>query len=507
MDSKNIFISFSSKQQAKAIEICNFIEANGLSCFISSRDLIAGEEYAKQLIDNISASDAVVLILTSDSNKSPHVLREIEYAVSHNIPIVVYVEEECTLSKSMEYFLMTHQWLLPSSDQNDKLLESIDRVINTKTIEPHVANINKKNDNKNDNKKVANTPSGLMLIMGLVVVLLVVIIILLLGPAHSGSKTPDSDKDYLASTQDDSKNNDKDSDNKDSDDKDSKDNDSDKDRTDNNIPSSKDDYAIGDTVVFGSYNDEPIEWRVLSVDDEDEKMLIVSKYILSMKVYDAAESGIYNEYDGVDYWSHENYNVDDEEILVNIRGNNDWSKSNIRTWLNSDAELVTYDDQAPDRRAVGANYYNNESGFLYNFTKEEREAIFPTQVISRSNAFSDKAHNGQVRTTDYVFLLSYEELGLLENAGISIYTKPTEGCINNDKNKEGYASFTSTANMEEYYWWLRDNDGESISKAFIVVTPYESGYNVLTQNVGASDYGIRPAMWVDTKSDCISLAN
>lgn len=482
MDSKNIFISFSSKQQAKAIELCNFIEANGLSCFISSRDLIAGEEYAKQLIDNISASDAVVLILTSDSNKSPHVLREIEYAVSHNIPIVVYVEEECTLSKSMEYFLMTHQWLLPSSDQNDKLLESIDRVINTKTIEPHVANINKKNDNKNDNKKAANTPSGLMLIMGLVVVLLVVIIILLLGPALSGSKTPDPDKDYLASTQDDSKNNDKDSDN-------------------------KDDYAIGDTVVFGSYNDEPIEWRVLNVDDEDEKMLIVSKYILSMKVYDAAESGIYNEYDGVDYWSHENYNVDDEEILVNIRGNNDWSKSNIRTWLNSDAELVTYDDQAPDRRAVGANYYNNESGFLYNFTKEEREAIFPTQVISRSNAFSDKAHNGQVRTTDYVFLLSYEELGLLENAGISIYAKPTEGCINNDKNKEGYASFTSTANMEEYYWWLRDNDGESISKAFIVVTPYESGYNVLTQNVGASDYGIRPAMWVDTESDCISLAN
>lgn len=216
MDSKNIFISFSSKQQAKAIELCNFIEANGLSCFISSRDLIAGEEYAKQLIDNISASDAVVLILTSDSNKSPHVLREIEYAVSHNIPIVVYVEEECTLSKSMEYFLMTHQWLLPSSDQNDKLLESIDRVINTKTIEPHVANINKKNDNKNDNKKAANTPSGLMLIMGLVVVLLVVIIILLLGPAHSGSKTPDPDKDYLASTQDDSKNNDKDSDDKDS---------------------------------------------------------------------------------------------------------------------------------------------------------------------------------------------------------------------------------------------------------------------------------------------------
>ena len=482
MDSKNIFISFSSKQQAKAIEICNFIEANGLSCFISSRDLIAGEEYAKQLIDNISASDAVVLILTSDSNKSPHVLREIEYAVSHNIPIVVYVEEECTLSKSMEYFLMTHQWLLPSSDQNDKLLESIDRVINTKTIEPHVANINKKNDNKNDNKKAANTPSGLMLIMGLVVVLLVVIIILLLGPALSGSKTPDPDKDYLASTQDESKNNDKDSDN-------------------------KDDYAIGDTVVFGSYNDEPIEWRVLSVDDEDEKMLIVSKYILSMKVYDAAESGIYNEYDGVDYWSHENYNVDDEEILVNIRGNNDWSKSNIRTWLNSDAELVTYNDQAPDRRAVGANYYNNESGFLYNFTKEEREAIFPTQVISRSNAFSDKAHNGQVRTTDYVFLLSYEELGFLENAGISIYTKPTEGCINNDKNKEGYASFTSTANMEEYYWWLRDNDGESISKAFMVVTPYESGYNVLTQNVGASDYGIRPAMWVDTKSDCISIIN
>lgn len=53
----------------------------------------------------------MVLLLSKEANDSPHVLREVERAVSKNIPIIIYKLEEVTLSKSLEYFIMMHQWI------------------------------------------------------------------------------------------------------------------------------------------------------------------------------------------------------------------------------------------------------------------------------------------------------------------------------------------------------------------------------------------------------------
>ena len=96
---KNVFLSFSSKQTNEAERICNYLESHGLSCFFSTRDLIPGEEYAAQLLDRIDEASVLVLLLSASSNESPHVLREVEYAVSHNTPILVYSLEPVTLSK------------------------------------------------------------------------------------------------------------------------------------------------------------------------------------------------------------------------------------------------------------------------------------------------------------------------------------------------------------------------------------------------------------------------
>lgn len=102
-----------------------FLENHNYKCFISSRDLIAGQEYASQLVDNIAGSTAVVLLLSKSSNESPHVLREVECAVSRKIPIMVYTLEDVNLSKSMSYYLMTHQWIPAGVDQNTRLLAGI----------------------------------------------------------------------------------------------------------------------------------------------------------------------------------------------------------------------------------------------------------------------------------------------------------------------------------------------------------------------------------------------
>lgn len=465
---KQIFISFSSKESKEATRVCELLERNGFSCFISLRDLIAGEEYAAQLVDNIAGCKAVVLLLSKASNRSPHVLREVEYAVSNCIPILVYTLEECELSKSMKYYLTTHQWIPNVSDRDQRLLEGAQHVMENHTSDNFIP------------EKPALPASGKIpkfLPAAAVVLLICCLMFILVRMIPVAPEDGDSSHTISENGTEGTGNN----------------------VTygaDTNMDNPENRYALGDTLTFGTYHEEPIEWRVIRIND-DNTLMLISKDILSMKTFDAAECGTYNSYEGVDYWSYENHIIEDDSLAALVRGNNDWSVSNIRTWLNSDAEAVNYEDQAPTRNAVGLNFYSNEPGFLFSFTPEERNALIPVTHTSPANSLSVDAENGLVETTDFVFLLSSEELELLKEAGMSIYAVPSEACKDNDHDPANYESFVTNYHVENYYWWLRDNPGEEINHAYVVVTPYEEEYEVVSCSVGVCSYGIRPVICVD----------
>ncbi|MCI9073497.1 MAG: toll/interleukin-1 receptor domain-containing protein [Lachnospiraceae bacterium] len=85
-----MFISHSSRDAAIAGQICDRLEKNGLNCFIAPRDIRPGKEYAEEIVNGIDNSAAMVLLMSRNANGSPHVLREVEYAVSGGTPILVY---------------------------------------------------------------------------------------------------------------------------------------------------------------------------------------------------------------------------------------------------------------------------------------------------------------------------------------------------------------------------------------------------------------------------------
>ena len=97
-----IFLSHSSTDSKLAEEICSGLEKEGFGCFITPRDIRSGCEYADELVNGIDSCDIMLLLLSKLANESPHVLREVERAVSKNKAIIVYKLEEVALSKSME---------------------------------------------------------------------------------------------------------------------------------------------------------------------------------------------------------------------------------------------------------------------------------------------------------------------------------------------------------------------------------------------------------------------
>lgn len=85
-----VFLSHSSNEEEIASEVCSCIEANGHSCFLAPRDIRSGYEYVEEIINGIDNCDVMLLLLSESANNSPHVLREVERAVSKKKSIIVY---------------------------------------------------------------------------------------------------------------------------------------------------------------------------------------------------------------------------------------------------------------------------------------------------------------------------------------------------------------------------------------------------------------------------------
>lgn len=456
-----IFISHSSQNAEEAARICGILEQNETKCFIAPRDIRSGRPYAEELIDGIDHSAAVVLLMSEDANHSPHVLREVERAVSKSIPILVYKLEEVSLSKSMEYFLMTHQWVSAQSDENcvDVLRFVNDLKQNpgnkhigqaapydTDVIKSASPAMQRTSDDAAANPQDSKRKPFVLVSLALVAICAAIGIFLAFNKSIRYLSTPA--------------------------------------------------VSIGDTVTFGSYHGEPIEWRVLNLSEDNRQAVLVSAKVLTMKAYDAAEGGKYNWYDSTDYWSRESAADTDLSLQILVRGNNIWSSSNIRTWLNCADEVVNYADQPPQASAMAErkNGYQNEAGFLHGFTAEELSAIIETENITKSNPLFDA---DTVTTTDRVYLLSLDELQWFDDARISKFALPTQTAVEQDESC-WYLLDYNDFQIKECSWWLREPVKGTSSKCYLVGNGYTDEL-LHQENVGLEGFGIRPALTVDLR--------
>lgn len=154
-----------------------------------------------------------------------------------------------------------------------------------------------------------------------------------------------------------------------------------------------------------SYNGKPIVWQVGGHNHyADNQTVLVSEKIITLKAFDAIEES----------------NTDSNR---KSGGNNRYAHSNIRQWLNSVAAYwyaAQHSADAPPTNANvanGDNEYDQEKGFLTNFSANLRNALIPTTLTVAKNTVTDGG--GSETVTDKVFLLSKTEVGLTNENGIA----------------------------------------------------------------------------------------
>jgi serine/threonine protein kinase len=106
-----VFVSYSSKDQSIANAVCAALEAENISCWIAPRDVQGGLPYSGQIAQAIREAHILLLILTGASNRSKHVLREVERAAHCQNRLLTFRVESIAPCDDLAYFLGADQWV------------------------------------------------------------------------------------------------------------------------------------------------------------------------------------------------------------------------------------------------------------------------------------------------------------------------------------------------------------------------------------------------------------
>ncbi|MDB5437376.1 MAG: hypothetical protein JWR47_3633, partial [Phenylobacterium sp.] len=107
----DIFISFASQDHRVAMTLCQALEGRGFKCWISSRDILPGENFQISIVRAIRNAKIMLLVFTANSNNSDEMNKELALASQNKLMVVPLRIEDVTPNDAFAYEFATRQWI------------------------------------------------------------------------------------------------------------------------------------------------------------------------------------------------------------------------------------------------------------------------------------------------------------------------------------------------------------------------------------------------------------
>ena len=111
MPDSHLFVCFSSKDEAVAREVVEALEASGLACWISLRDVLPGQNYQEAIVQALESASGIVFLFSEHSNKSQEIRKELSIGGSINVPVFPLRLSPIAASGALRYELAIRQWI------------------------------------------------------------------------------------------------------------------------------------------------------------------------------------------------------------------------------------------------------------------------------------------------------------------------------------------------------------------------------------------------------------
>lgn len=141
--SPDVFISFYNQDEAVASKVHAALNKAGIDCFFSSDSIRGGSQFYLAIEKALKASKVVVLVLSSRTEKSTWVAKELNQSINLGKAIIPFQIEE-KVDGAIEFMVNTEQhvrgWPGPKSEHLDDLVRAVRRALGTSemsVLKPH----------------------------------------------------------------------------------------------------------------------------------------------------------------------------------------------------------------------------------------------------------------------------------------------------------------------------------------------------------------------------------
>lgn len=121
MSEQRLFISHASEDAAVVNRIVAYLEAQGVPCWVSSRDIPPRAIYADAITEAMQACSACAVVVSKEANQSKGVKRELELASHYDKPFIPIRVDDAEPAAGVDYYLRNTQWVDFKRDGNAAL--------------------------------------------------------------------------------------------------------------------------------------------------------------------------------------------------------------------------------------------------------------------------------------------------------------------------------------------------------------------------------------------------
>ncbi len=106
---KDVFISYKAEEAEEANWVRSVLETNGVSCWMAPANIPGGSNYAVEIPKAIRNCKVFVLLLSSRSQGSMWVTKEVDCAINYGKIVLPFMLENCTLKEEFNFYLTNVQ--------------------------------------------------------------------------------------------------------------------------------------------------------------------------------------------------------------------------------------------------------------------------------------------------------------------------------------------------------------------------------------------------------------
>jgi hypothetical protein len=121
----HVFISYGTRDTDVANDVCNLVESCNAKCWIAPRD-VKGVDSTEEMKDAMIHANILIFIFSEFAIRSQYILKELELAIKHNVPIIVFNVDGSMPEGEWQFHLQNARWIDASPDYENHYEDLMD---------------------------------------------------------------------------------------------------------------------------------------------------------------------------------------------------------------------------------------------------------------------------------------------------------------------------------------------------------------------------------------------